>query len=184
VSIFPRQLEADDIVSFLCNELEGSKVIVSVDKDFLQLINSDVVLFNPIKKEEYTAANFVESTGMPDIKTWLDVKCLTGDKSDNVPGIEKFGKVKIQKWLRGEVVLTDEEKAIFDRNRKLFSLDAYKDFSDEEEYYRNQLTAKNEPSWKQFLEECEKIELNYILNKKDSWHSAFFLQNKLQALFS
>jgi len=184
VSIFPRQLEADDIVSFLCNELEGSKVIVSVDKDFLQLINKDVILFNPIKKEEYTSDNFTEATGMPDTKTWLDVKCLVGDKSDNVPGIEKFGKVKVQKWLRNEIVLNDQEREIFDRNRKLFSLDAYKGYSDEEDYYRSQLTSKHEPSWKQFLEECENRKLNYILNKKDSWHSAFFLQNKLQSLFS
>jgi len=184
VSIFPRQLEADDIVSFLCNELEGSKVIVSVDKDFLQLVDGEVTLFNPIKKEEYTASNFVETTGMPDTKTWLDVKCLVGDKSDNVPGIEKFGKVKVQKWLRNEIVLNDQEKEIFERNRKLFSLDAYKNYADEEEYYRSQLNVKSEPSWKQFLEECESRKLNYILNKKDSWHSAFFLQNKLQSLFS
>ena len=37
-SIFPRQLEADDIVSYICREHKGEKVIISVDRDFLQLI--------------------------------------------------------------------------------------------------------------------------------------------------
>ena len=38
-SIFPRELEADDIVAYICREHEGSKVIISVDRDFLQLVS-------------------------------------------------------------------------------------------------------------------------------------------------
>ena len=184
LSMFPRQLEADDIVAFLCHELEGKKVIVSVDKDFLQLVNKDVSIFNPIKKEEYDYLNFAEVTGLPDTKTWLDIKCLTGDKSDNVPGIEKFGKVKVQKWLNGEITLNEQEQEIADRNRSLFSLDLYKTYPDEKAYYETQLQVEQSSSWKEFLNECNNLQLNQILNKKDSWHSAFFLQNKLQSLFA
>lgn len=184
LSMFPRQLEADDIVAFLCHKLEGKKVIVSVDKDFFQLIDKDVVLFNPIKKEEYDYNNFEEITGIPDTKTWLDVKCLTGDKSDNVPGIERFGKAKVQKWLKGDIILTEQEQEIAKRNRELFSLDLYKSYADEKAYYEEQLEKEMTPSWKEFLQECNNFKLNQILNKKDSWHSTFFLQSKLQSLFS
>ena len=52
-SIFPREREADDIVAYICKTFEGKKVIASVDKDFLQLVNSDTIMFDPIRKREY-----------------------------------------------------------------------------------------------------------------------------------
>ena len=50
-SIFPRELEADDIVAYICREHEGSKVIISVDRDFLQLVSSECTLYDPIRKK-------------------------------------------------------------------------------------------------------------------------------------
>ena len=55
-SVFPRELEADDVIAYLCKETEGKKVIISVDRDFIQLVNEDVTLFDPIRKKEFSLA--------------------------------------------------------------------------------------------------------------------------------
>lgn len=181
-SIFPRQLEADDIVSYICRFTEGKKIIISVDKDFLQLVNSDVTLYDPIRKEEYTAENFKLKTGSDNTSEWLVLKSLIGDKSDNVPGV--FGKVKAQKFICGNITLTQEEEQIYNRNYNLFNLSRLSYEDDESLYYRDQLKSQVEVSWSKFLEECKKRDFNSILKKKEAWHTLFFLKHKLASLFA
>jgi 5'-3' exonuclease len=183
-SIFPRELEADDVVAFLCDRLEGKKVIVSVDKDFLQLINSSTTLYDPIRQDEYNSTNFTEKTGWTDTHEWLDAKCLLGDKSDNVPGIHRFGKSKVKQFRKGEIKLTPEQFDIYKRNLSLFSLDAFYYRPDEEQYYTTQLDTPTNPDWKQFLEECNVREFKTFIQKKDTWHALFFMRGKLQSIFS
>jgi DNA polymerase-1 len=182
-SIFPRQLEADDVVAYICNEYEDHKVIISVDKDFLQLVNEYVTLYDPIRKIEYNYKNFKELTGFDNTGDWLKNKCIIGDKSDNVPGIPKFGKVKLGKLQRGEISLTIEEQEIYNRNHSLFRLDAYKQNIREMEYYNVQLSENVISNWSAFQSECKIRQFNSILAKKESWYSLFFLRNKLQSLF-
>ena len=182
-SIFPRELEADDIVAYICKSFEGKKVIISVDKDFIQLINATVSLYDPIRKVEYNCSNLSSLIGYDDVATWFNVKCLTGDKSDNVPGIPKFGKVKIKKYLDKEIELTEEEQEIYNRNNSLFNLDKIMHNEIEREYYREQLINKVDSSWNEFIIECKNHHFNNILAKKDQWYSLFFLRNKLQTLF-
>lgn len=182
-SMFPRELEADDIVAFLCENLTGNKIIVSVDKDFLQLITPTTLLYDPIRKEEFTSENFQEKTGWDNTLNWLNAKCVLGDKSDNVPGIPKFGKAKIIKWLKNEIVLTEEQLKIFERNLSLFSLDAFHYKPDEQKYYEEQLNKELQLDWKEFISECEKRNFNSFLNKKEKWYMLFFMKNKLQSLF-
>lgn len=183
-SIFPRQLEADDVIAFLTNRLEGQKIVVSVDKDFIQLISKDTVLYDPIRKEEYNLANFEEKTGWTDTTTWLNAKCLLGDKSDNVPGVPGFGKVRVKKFINEEIALTEDEQEIYLRNRSLFNLSAFFDLPEEEEYYNKQLQSEISANWKAFVEECEFRDFNSILKKKEKWYSAFIMKNKLESLFS
>ena len=52
-SIFPCQLEADDVVAYICREKEGEKIIVSVDRDFLQLVSKECTLYDPIRKKYF-----------------------------------------------------------------------------------------------------------------------------------
>jgi len=180
-SIYPRQLEADDIVSYICRFTEGKKVIVSVDKDFLQLINSDVIFYDPIRKEEYTIENFESKTGSHNTEEWLVFKSLVGDKSDNVPGV--FGKAKALKFIKGELKLSLEEESIYTRNFNLFNLGKLTYDDQESEYYRGQLCKNVERSWSNFLTECDARKFSSILKKKESWHTLFFLKHKLASLF-
>ena len=187
-SIFPRQLEADDIVSYICREHEGEKVIISVDRDFLQLITPSCTLYDPIRKTIFNNYNFEERTGFKDVEEWYTAKCLTGDSSDNVPGIPGFGKVTTRKYLNDPgYILTEQEHEIFTRNADIFCLDKYESLPDEKQYYKEQLAVKVESDYKQFIKFCEQFSFTRILDKKTEWHNLFFLKslyNKLNDLTS
>lgn len=180
-SIFPREREADDIVAYICKTFEGKKVIVSVDRDFLQLVNKSTMLFDPIRKREFVLETFEQDTGYTKTE-WLNAKCLLGDKSDNVPGVPRFGKAKVRKWLDGELALTDEQEDIFTRNMKVFDLHEVMLHDSEKSYYQEQLDVKVEPEWSNFVAECEERDFKNILKKKEQWYSSFILPNKLQYL--
>lgn len=182
-SIFPRELEADDIVAYICKSFDGQKMIVSVDKDFIQLIDSNTSLYDPIRKVEYNNTNLSALIGYDSVDSWFTIKCLTGDKSDNVPGIPKFGKAKIKKYLQGEIHLTESEQEIYERNNSLFNLNKVMNNQEEREYYKSQIDNTVESNWNEFIIECKDRNFNSILNKKEAWYSLFFLRNKLQLLF-
>jgi len=180
-SIFPREREADDIVAYICKTFEGKKVIVSVDRDFLQLVNINTILFDPIRKREFVLETFEQDTDYTKTE-WLRAKCLLGDKSDNVPGVPRFGKAKVRKWLNGEFTLTTEQEEIFNRNMTIFNLDEVMSHDSERAYYQSQLDVSIEVDWSSFVLECEVRDFKNILNKREQWYSLFILSNKLQYL--
>ena len=91
-------MEADDIIATLCREAEKSNlhsVVVTGDKDLMQLVNDDVNVLRPPRKgeKEYmmcTSAEVSEIYGVrPD--QIVDYLTMIGDSSDNVPGIDGIG---------------------------------------------------------------------------------------------
>ncbi len=178
VSIFPREREADDIIAYICKTINGSKVIASVDRDFLQLVDEKTTLFDPIRKREFSLDTFVEDTGYTK-REWLNAKCMLGDKSDNVPGIPRFGKAKIRKWLDGELTLTDEQEEIFTKNMTLFNLNEVMSHTEEKSYYQRQLEVEPTYGWSEFVDECSERGLENILKKKEEWYNLFIMNNKL-----
>jgi 5'-3' exonuclease len=181
-SIFPREREADDIVAYICKSFEGEKVIVSVDRDFLQLVDNKTVLYDAIRKKEFRLETFTEDTGYTKSE-WLNAKCLLGDKSDNVPGIPRFGKAKVRKWLDGELTLTDEQEEIFTKNMTVFNLNEVMSHESEATYYQEQLDVDIEARWSEFVCLCEEYKMENILKKKEAWHTLFIMSNKLLSMF-
>jgi DNA polymerase-1 len=178
VSIFPKEREADDIIAYICKTTTGSKVIASVDRDFLQLVDEKTTLFDPIRKREFNLDTFVEDTGYTR-NEWLNAKCMLGDKSDNVPGIPGFGKAKVRKWLDGALTLTDEQEDIFTKNMTLFNLNEVMSHTEEKSYYQKQLEVEPTYNWSEFVTECSERELENILKKKEEWYNLFIMSNKL-----
>ena len=97
--------EADDIIgtfSKYCEmdpEYEG--LIVSSDKDLLQLI-SDEVEIKLLKQKDYIRYNkqtFRDDYGIDPIKV-IDLKALMGDSSDNIPGVKGIGEKTALKLLQ------------------------------------------------------------------------------------
>lgn len=88
------QIEADDAIAYIANEIftepDNRVTIVSTDRDFLQLVNERITVWSPVKKIMYTPAVMREEFGL-DSKNYLLYRALTGDKSDNIPGINGVG---------------------------------------------------------------------------------------------
>ena len=55
-------MEADDVMAWLADNLNGESIIVTTDKDLLQTVNHKTKIFSPIKKKEVTLENFEEYT--------------------------------------------------------------------------------------------------------------------------
>lgn len=93
--------EADDIIGTLTKvgQNQGLEVvIVSGDKDFAQLINSGVVLYDTMKDVRYDSVLALEKWGVPPEKM-VDYLALVGDSSDNVAGVAGIGPKGAQKLL-------------------------------------------------------------------------------------
>lgn len=93
--------EADDIIGTLVHlglKHHHEVVIVSGDKDFGQLIQKHVVLFDTMKDVKYDEAGVIEKWGVPPEK-FIDYLAIMGDTSDNVPGVDGIGPKGAQKLM-------------------------------------------------------------------------------------
>lgn len=91
--------EADDIIGTLSKRMSanGEKVvIVSGDKDLLQLLDDNITMKNPKTRagkttvDTYTPADLYEEYGVTP-EEFVDLKALMGDTSDNIPGAKGIG---------------------------------------------------------------------------------------------
>ncbi len=93
-------VEADDLIAAFCQKLRGLKVILSGDKDFLQLLDENTTQIRPTGGEElWTHFRVEEELGCKPEKLPL-VMALTGDSSDGVPGVPRVGPKTACKLLK------------------------------------------------------------------------------------
>jgi len=93
-------LEADDILGTLAKKAEADGVDVSLisgDRDLLQIATDRIKIRIPKTKgnktevEDYYAKDVIEKYHVDPI-TFIDMKALMGDASDNIPGVPKIGE--------------------------------------------------------------------------------------------
>ncbi len=83
--------EADDIIAALARKcIDREVIVVSGDKDLLQLLNDNICIWDPMKDEVIDSDVFRERYGIEPWQ-WRDVLALAGDTSDNIPGIPGVG---------------------------------------------------------------------------------------------
>jgi DNA polymerase-1 len=110
--VYVPDCEGDDVISYMCRgPLRGvDKLIVSSDKDMLQLLDEKTRVYSPHKKKIIEARDvFEEYRISPD--NFAIAKCLCGDPTDNVPGIKGLGFKTVAKRfpiLSGEPVLLQD----------------------------------------------------------------------------
>ena len=85
-------VEADDVIGTLSNKYKKNKniKIFSGDKDFAQLVDSNVVIINPVSLD-IMDERAVKKKFDIEAKNIIDYLALVGDKSDNIPGIPGVG---------------------------------------------------------------------------------------------
>lgn len=179
--------EADDVIATLVAKHSNNQnlkvVVVSSDKDLFQLLNDNILIFDPIKNTYIDEKKVVEKFGVNSNKL-LDLFSLTGDSSDNIPGVPGIGPKTAAKLLdefgslnsilenvnkigqtRVRNILTEhKEKALI--SRELVSL--YKDVNllhDVEEY------KVQTPNMERLLSFLKKYEFNSLINKVEKLFS-------------
>ena len=86
--------EADDVIATLAHRarsLDWEVVVVTGDKDLLQLVDGSVRCYDSMYEKWYGPAEVEEKWGVPPHLV-ADLLALTGDKIDNVPGIPGVGE--------------------------------------------------------------------------------------------
>ena len=120
--------EADDIIATLCKRTNEKVLILSGDKDFIQLHNDRIKQYNPVLNK------FVGQGENPSL--YIREHILKGDRSDGIPNVlsddnvfiegrrqRPLSKKKIEAWCN-EIVPTfnEEEQKNYDRNKQLIDL--------------------------------------------------------------
>lgn len=115
------KIEADDIIAVGVTDIfRSSKEIVNIstDKDFYQLMKHDnYKQYDPIKRVYVESINPLED---------LQIKLLTGDISDNIPGVKKkCGPVTAKKLLDAglDISLNEEMRVNYELNKQLIDMD-------------------------------------------------------------
>lgn len=85
--------EADDLIATYARqatEAGGDVTIVSSDKDLMQLVSPQVWMYDGMKDKQIAIPEVIEKWGVPPEKM-IDLQSLTGDSTDNIPGIPGIG---------------------------------------------------------------------------------------------
>jgi 5'-3' exonuclease len=111
--MFALNYEADDLAGLLISRRGDRRVMMmTADKDWIQLIGKNVGWFDPINNEKLTEGTIPKRLGwhpgknklaicdgehmegfigVPSARAWLEMKCLMGDISDDIPGVGGIG---------------------------------------------------------------------------------------------
>jgi len=97
ISYFEKEgFEADDVIATIAKKAEQkdlSVVIISSDKDILQLVDDCITVFSPYKDEgvTYTQEEVLQRFGV-EPKRIADIISIMGDDADNIPNVPGIGK--------------------------------------------------------------------------------------------
>jgi DNA polymerase-1 len=95
-------VEADDVIGTLARAAEeaGMDCVISTgDKDMAQLVTGRTTLTNTMTGTDLDRSGVEEKFGVKPEQI-VDFLALTGDKSDNIPGVDKCGPKTAVKWLQ------------------------------------------------------------------------------------
>lgn len=191
ITLSAKWLEADDVIGGYTQFLpDESHIIVSSDKDFIQLIDENVRLYNPVADEFRTLNDW-----MDDAKFYLFEKCFRGDKqSDNImSSYPRLSRKKIESAYTDEFIknnimnhefvvedidqdgnlrkYTYKTKDVFDENEYLISLDAQPEFIRTliKETIDKEIGKNVKFSLFHFLKFCGKYDLPFIIRNVDKF---------------
>lgn len=177
-NLFPRVLEADDVISWLTKKLNQDIVIASTDKDFLQLISTNIKFYDLISKSIISLENFENLFNISQ-KNYLLYKAIIGDKSDNIPKLKGIGPKKgikiASNWDHESKLLSNEQLEQINHNLELINLDdSWKKEKDEEEFYEEQYNNLEDlKDFNKFQEYIIKYNLQSILKEISTWQKDF-----------
>lgn len=99
IQLMEENVEADDLISFIVQHKQFTdcvKVIVSSDKDFIQLLDDKTILMRPVQDEILNKNRVLEEFNIHPNNFAL-ARSIAGDKSDNLEGVRGVGLVSLAK---------------------------------------------------------------------------------------
>lgn len=189
-------LEADDLAGMLVERYAGKKriLMISGDKDWIQLIGPGVGWLDPINDRKITQTNIEAKLGVKSAAAWLDVKCLMGDLSDGIPGVGGIGEIGAKHLVNTYGSVANFTNQVMMKEIDIEAMDKkYRDFALQEErqiaFMRNRvlmdlrsdatpkpeaLTITHEPIDKiGFKAFCQRFLFQSILKDFDTWTQMF-----------
>jgi 5'-3' exonuclease len=182
---YPVNLEADDIIRFLTLNEDHTSLIISSDRDLIQLVNDKVSLYLPNKGDIVDSENFETFAQVPTTEMFVVYKSIMGDVSDNIEGLTKYGpvraKILTEKIMKHGIIdwsipdLTDDQKDILRKNLLVIDLkntdvlcpDEYGFYQQQKEYMNVEYDGD---SLRQLFQEYQ---LNSFLNNFNEWNHLF-----------
>jgi len=119
--------EADDVISYLSlkNKEEFENIIISNDRDYLQLIQEGIQVYRWKMKKLYTEKDFIEEhIILP--SNYIYKKILLGDTSDVIEGIKGIGKKTFDNFASQLSQNTFENIDVFFEHFKVYDFTGYK----------------------------------------------------------
>ena len=137
--------EADDLIATyarLAEQAGGDVTIVSSDKDLMQLVTPNVSMYDSMKDKQISIPEVIEKWGVPPEKM-IDLQSLTGDSTDNVPGIPGIGPKTAAQLLEefGDLDTLLARASEIKQNKRRENILA---FADQTKISRELVTLKND----------------------------------------
>ncbi len=151
ITVYPWDLEADDVIYWLSKQAERS-LVISSDKDLLQLVDDKTDVLLATKNILVNVQNFAMNANVSH-RYFILYKSILGDQSDNIKGIPRFGPVNTKKAVEyfeqnNIMCRADDKEPYFDsdkwdiieNNIKLIDLGhAFDSYPEEFAHYQQQL---------------------------------------------
>lgn len=196
--VYALNMEADDLGAILtdrCTAKGGKVMLLTGDKDWLQLVGDNVVWRDFINNRMVNKGNFAEMTGVDTPKQFVEVKALSGDQGDSVPGVGGIGEKGAIDFIKQYGSFADfTNQCIFEKSIDIASLPKkYRNLVEDENkailFSRNialmdlrtkqrpdaiNLTVeKGEPDAEKFRRLCDLLLFKSITQEFDDWIRVF-----------
>jgi 5'-3' exonuclease len=153
-------IEADDAIAYLCKQVyteeDNQKIVMSSDRDFLQLVDETTKIWSPTKKNVYDREAVIDEYGVPP-RNFIIWRMIEGDSSDSIPGVKYVGQKKVQDKL-GDVIERDDPQRVDD------VIEYAKDRLDESRTYER--LVENEDVMRRNWELMQLYDVNISAEKK------------------
>ncbi len=188
-NLFPKILEADDVIAWITEKLKATELItiVSSDKDFLQLVQPNVQVYSPAKDIVYNIKNFKTLIGI-EPTDYLKFKALTGDTADNlkIDCLSGIGPKTAIKIINKEKTLSPEQITAASKLQHLMDLkQGFIEHPDDVTFCEAQFEKlkSHKADMVGFKKFCEENDFNSILNSFSNWRSTY-CQSRLTDLIA
>lgn len=115
--LFFESWEGDDL-QYICTKLIPDTIVMTDDKDLIQLLSPNTKILRPMAKELLVYEEYQKENHDPDMKRFIIEKAITGDPSDNIPSACKGCGKKAAEEI-AEIMVNNEDWKTVIANHKL-----------------------------------------------------------------